>query len=600
MRPHEQRLLVANVVAMRSSQVGDYIYRVSQPSLALGRLPGVQVVTLATVSPYLGEVAARADLLILHLLTEDDLFPLVAERRRRGRPTVYEVSDHFTAMHEGVGTRGWFTDPLNRSNAFQLLRAADAAQVTGEGLREAFGAAQPRMAVFENQIERMGRAPRPQGASVRVGWAGSVGHTDDLRRIQPVIADLCARSRGVTFAFMGNRRQYDEVFGGLPSSQRSFTPPGTLDAYYAFLEQLDVGLAPMNDNPYNQCRSDVKFLEYASRGAVPVLSALRPYLAHAVHGETAFLYRDEAELRVHLGRLVAEPDLRTAVAQRAYDYVAGHRLEALHASSRLRFYTELGARPSDPLLPPLLQSVKLLRLRDRSEAYDVRSTPAERHLVAGIELESCGATKEARALFRRARGEAPGYDLPDFWLGRSHELKGESAPAAEAYAMALQLNPRSLRAALHLARLQAVRDPNRALATLEGAVAFAPTHAPTLEAMGRLHEALGATDRAIALYQAALEASPELSRVATRLGQLYDALGETAEAARRFEQAALLAPDSADAQLEWAEFLLVSGEIDRAAQLCIRAVELDRRHVRARALLGRMISAMERRQGRVA
>jgi tetratricopeptide (TPR) repeat protein len=166
--------------------------------------------------------------------------------------------------------------------------------------------------------------------------------------------------------------------------------------------------------------------------------------------------------------------------------------------------------------------------------------------------------------------------------------------------MALQLNPRSLRAALHLSRLQAVRDPGRALATLEGAVAFAPTHAPTLEAMRRLHEALGATDQAIALYQAAFEASPELSRVATRLGQLYDALGDTAEAARRFEQAALLAPDSADAQLEWAEFLFVSGDLDRASQLCIRAVELDRRHVRARALLGRMISAMERRQGRVA
>ena len=50
--------------------------------------------------------------------------------------TVYELSDLFTGAHDGIGIQGWFADPHNRSNAHQLLRAADGVQVTGEGLEE--------------------------------------------------------------------------------------------------------------------------------------------------------------------------------------------------------------------------------------------------------------------------------------------------------------------------------------------------------------------------------------------------------------------------------------------------------------------------------
>lgn len=595
MRSPDPRLLIANVVAMRSTQVGDYVYRVSQPSAALGRLPGVQVVTVATVSPFLPEVCRRADLLILHLLTEDDLFPLVAERARRGRPTVYEISDHFTASHEGVGIRGWFADAVNRSNAFQLARGADVAQVTGAGLREAFGHLGPPVAVFENQLEQMGRPPRPQRGPVRVGWAGSLGHTEDLRQIQPVIAALVAKHPQVDFAFMGNRRQYDDVFGALPARQRSYTPPGTLDAYYGFLEQLDVGLAPMADNPYNRSRSDVKFLEYASRGVVPVLRALTPYLQHAEHGETAFLYRDNAELEAVLRRLVAEPDLRAAVAGRAWDYVARHRLEGQHAPRRLELYRELGAREWGEEL-----SAPLVRATEGSESFDLPRTAAERHLVAGIELESRGASSEARALFLEARAAAPGYDLPDFWLGRSHELRGDREAAAEAFARALRLNPRSVRASLHLSRLLAASDPARALGILDGALRHAPMHAPSLEAMARLQEGLGATERAIATYRAALAAGPELGRVATRLGQLYDAAGDTAAAGRMFEHAAALQPDDADVHLDAAEHLFAAGELVGASKRCVRAVELDRRNLRGRQLLGKLIGAIEQRAPRVA
>ena len=582
-------LLVANVVAMRSTQVGDYVYRVSQPSLALGRLPGVKVVTVGTVSPHLQEIAARADVLVLHLLSEDDLFPVVHDRRLARKPTVYEISDHFAASHAGVGIQGWFADPVNRSNAFQLLRLADATQVTGAGLLEQFGALNARTTVFENQIERVSQKLQKSRAQVRIGWAGSAGHTEDLRQLEPVLSALCNRFPQVMFCFMGNERQFDDVFFGLPAAQRSYTPPGTLESYYTFLEGLDVGLAPLLPNPYNECRSDVKFVEYASRGVVPVLSAVTPYMQHVVHGETGFLYRSPAELGLILDRVVTDARLRARVASRAFAYVCEARLESQHAEGRMQFYRGLAgeAPPHGPL------EIPLQRLGTDSESYDVESTVAERSLVAGIQLDAIGASAAARARYHEARVDAPGFDLPLFWLGRSHELRGERDAARGWFSAALEQNPRSLRAALHLARLPAAQDPHAALRILETSLAHAPAHAPTLEAMARLHEDLGAQDQAIALYQTALLASPHFGRVATRLGRLYQGRGELEAAGHMFDHASELAPLEPDGHVDCAELLLAQGRVVPAARRCIRALDYEPKQKRAHALLGRLIGAME-------
>ena len=581
-------LVVANVVAMRSTQVGDYVYRVSQPSLAMGRLPGVKIVTVGTLSPWLGEVCREADVLVLHLLSEDDLFPLVHQRKRRSRPTVYEVSDQFAAAHQGVGIEGWFADPVHRSNAFQLLRLADATQVTGAGLLEQFGPLSPRTAVFENQVERVVRKLETSRDLVRLGWAGSVGHTEDLREIRPVISALCARFPNLRFDFMGNAQQYDDVFGALPAGQRTFTPPGTLEAYYDFLEGLDIGLAPIRDSSYNRCRSDVKFVEYASRGVVPVLRAITPYLQHVVHGENGFLYRNNGELGELLAKLIGDPQARAAVGRRAFAYVTSERLEGQHAPGRLAFYRGLATGAEGGRL-----EVPLHRGRPDSESWDVESSPAERSLVAGLHLDALGAGEAARGRYREAHAAAPGFDLPLFWLGRSHELRGQREEAAGWFSEALDLNPRSLRAALHLARMLACRDPAAALALLESALSLAPGHAPTLEAMARLHEDQGARDQAVALYQAAFAASPHFGRVATRLGQLYAQRGDHAPAGQMFEHASELLPTGAQAHLDLAEHLFATGALVQASRRCIRALELDRQSGRAQALLQRLIAAIE-------
>ena len=153
-------MLIVNAVAMLTRKVGDYLYRVEQPSVAMGKSGKAIVITVSTISPWFEKLCLRADVLILHLLTEHDLLPIMEERRRQGRPTVYELSDNIMALHEGVGVRGWFSDPINLALAFHYLRMADGVQVTGQGLAERFGFINARMVIFENQMATVGMVGR--------------------------------------------------------------------------------------------------------------------------------------------------------------------------------------------------------------------------------------------------------------------------------------------------------------------------------------------------------------------------------------------------------------------------------------------------------
>jgi len=584
-------MLIANVIAMRSTQVGDYIYRVSQPSLAMGRVPGIKVVTVGVLSPHLGDVLRTADVAILHLLSEADVLPLMEARRQRGQVTVYEISDHFMAAHQGVGIRGWFSDPVNRANALALIHGADAVQVTGRGLADAFGEHNRQTVVFENQIESMGQPPREPGGTVRIGWAGSDGHTQDLIQIRGVIADACRRFPNATFSFMGNDQQFEQVFGAIPSAQKTYTRPGSLADYRRFLDTLDIGIAPMLSNPYNHCRSDVKFLEYAASGVVPVLQRITPYEQHAIHGKNAFLFRDATELGAILTEVISNAALRGAVSREAHAYVSTDRREDHHAAERVRFYASLATgAPADNL-----GDVPLHRLDPGSQTYDVETHPAETALVLGIEAEATGAPSaaRARAFFDQAAALRPDYALAYFWRGRSHELRHEPE-AANGFARAIEANPSSLRAFLHLARVQAPREPDVALATLDRGLAVSPRHAPFLEAQAQVHEDRGDLERARRLYQAARDASAFLGSATAGLGRVCSRLGRTAEALEAFRAAVASSPDDAVAHRMLAEQLFASGDVARASAHCVRALELDRHDATANALLPKLISALEK------
>jgi len=558
------KFLIVQVHATVKTGIGDHVYRIGQPAEAMGRLPGIMVINVTSMSPFLKEICLRADALVLHLIGEQDMLPIVAERKRRGLATVFEISDNFLAFPPRASIKSWFNDPVNLATTFQLVRLSDAVQGVSEILLEQFSFLHDHRAVFENQIMEMGSIHQTPGDEIVIGWAGSVGHTEDIKSIAHVLQDICRVHSNVRFAFMGNRRQYEQVFGSVVNQHFSYTQPGNLSDYYHFLDGLDIGLAPLLATPYNVCRSDVKFIEYASRGVAPVVSDVSPYKKHARHGVNALLFGDAESLRSVLEGLIHDESFRRRLKQEAYDYVRNKRREDLHAGERISFYQDVvQTRSAGPLPTQYLE-----RLSGGTEAYNVKKTSAERKVIQGAYLETEGRADKARALWQEAARELPGYYFPLFCAANSL-MRHNKEKAIKDFRRALTINPESLRSRHLLGQALKGTHKEAARKEFEGALQVFPDYAPAWKELALLEKEEGGLEEACKLMNKALEANPFYASAASELGEIYLAQERKKSAVEAFRVAANLIPDRPDYQRQVIETLVEAGSLDEAIQECL-------------------------------
>ncbi len=84
------------------------------------------------------------------------------------------------------------------------------------------------------------------------------------------------------------------------------------------LARFDINLAPLQrDNPFCDCKSELKYFEAAAVGVVTVASATPPMREAIIDGHTGFIAADHAQWLSHLNDLIEHPDRREACARRA-------------------------------------------------------------------------------------------------------------------------------------------------------------------------------------------------------------------------------------------------------------------------------------------
>jgi len=124
-----------------------------------------------------------------------------------------------------------------------------------------------------------------------IGWGGSHGHLEDMAEVsEPLIEWIISRNNVKLYLMCSD--PIWSLFQRLPQTRKQRFKTGSLNDYYAFLKKIDVGLVPLKDTAFNRSRSDIKFLEYAVHGVVPVMQASVPYVSSVKHGKTGFLFED--------------------------------------------------------------------------------------------------------------------------------------------------------------------------------------------------------------------------------------------------------------------------------------------------------------------
>jgi glycosyltransferase involved in cell wall biosynthesis len=136
---------------------------------------------------------------------------------------------------------------------------------------------------------RMQRPTILSGNRVRMLYMGTYTHDADLERLRPALDRLHDERPGC----------FDLTLVGVTSETAPapwltrLSPPGDAVAYPRFVRWLrsqgpfDVGLAPLADSTFNRAKSDVKLLDYAALGLLPVVEDAPAYRSDPHAGDIA-------------------------------------------------------------------------------------------------------------------------------------------------------------------------------------------------------------------------------------------------------------------------------------------------------------------------
>ena len=134
--------------------------------------------------------------------------------------------------------------------------------------------------------------------TVNIGWSGSATHFEDIRQISIVIKDLMDEFKDVRLLTMnyngiekgksGNVSWYRDAFEEIPHEKRiEFVGTDHVHIIQKYTQFIDIGIAPLEINEFNKCKSNVKYLEYSATKIPTIATDIEPY-----NGDTAILVKN--------------------------------------------------------------------------------------------------------------------------------------------------------------------------------------------------------------------------------------------------------------------------------------------------------------------
>jgi len=304
--------------------------RVDYPMAALATRPSVQAAWGAgTVTVPRGETPG---VFVLHrqFLNGDALTRSAESMSAKGWTLVSDIDDD---------PHHW---PEYGASDFRAFRAVHAVTVSTEALAEMVRQWNPNVAVFPNAIARLPEIPptTPKGGErVRV-FFGALNREGDWADVAREICDLAlARADRIEWVVVHDRAFFDNLPEGVT---KTFHPTLPHAKFMQALAGCDLALLPLSDTPFNRLKSDLKLIECAAAGVVPICSRV-VYGDDPAHETLAVFAETPQEWRQALLGLIASPDEIRRRRDLGRAHVAAHRMHAGEAARREAFYRDLVA-----------------------------------------------------------------------------------------------------------------------------------------------------------------------------------------------------------------------------------------------------------------
>jgi glycosyltransferase involved in cell wall biosynthesis len=341
---------VPKVLMHNGNAYGGGQYRILQPAILL-RQNGYAIVQAHPQlldSPVLDIL--RPDALVVQFQQTDAQIEAMRRYRKTLKETffVYEIDDLFWQVPDAsVHKAGIPPDTKDRIKTAASI--CDAITVTTDRLaqemRRLTGIKDVRVVPndvpmqFINAALAGRRSAEIKSTKPRVGWCGGIGHTGDLRIVGEIMKIL---GDEVHWVFMGM------VPEGVDPASVEFHAGVPFEKYAAGLGalRLAIALAPLEDNAFNRCKSDLRVLEYGAAG-FPVIASDVPTYQDCPN---IMRVKADPEAWAHeIRQLLLDQTTREHYAEGLHSWVLAKRCMDKNLPERVRAYLPRNTVIFDPI-----------------------------------------------------------------------------------------------------------------------------------------------------------------------------------------------------------------------------------------------------------
>ena len=254
------------------------------------------------------------------------ILPFLDELREKcekyGIKLVYETDDDLLGVEENSPSYEY----VNRvsKSIMDFIDASDVITVTTPTLASKFD--ENKVVIIPNyyvdSVLDIKDNIKTEG-KLKLGFYGTLTHSKDLFLIKNVILKL-KEKYDFDFEVIGGFNAEDNVDEDWFNSIQ--LPPNNMD-FEKFMKWLpgaidwDIAIVPLEDSPFNQCKSELKFIELAVLGLPGVYSDMCVYNTVVNDGVNGFLASNEDEWIEKIEKLILDKDLRKTFRDNALNKV---------------------------------------------------------------------------------------------------------------------------------------------------------------------------------------------------------------------------------------------------------------------------------------
>lgn len=289
------------------------------------------------------KASIAADIIVFHRPVHKQLIELARILKAQGKKIVMDNDD---TLKEDNGFK--FNEYMDQARVEagmekmnlaidQFAKEADLITCTTELLKKEYEGVNPNVVVLPNCIDPF-YFPKPKKNEtdiIRIGITGSVGVTNDIEALKPIIDhyqnDPRVRLVLLSIPAKGENDIYKELYSAQydywSSVNIEWHPFAKVDEYYNKLNdlKLDMVIIPRSDTYFNRCKSNLKFLEN-SMLEIPTIGQSfptkdSPYEQNPEDAKHLLLASNTGEFISQIEKLIADKDLRLKIGNDAKAYV---------------------------------------------------------------------------------------------------------------------------------------------------------------------------------------------------------------------------------------------------------------------------------------